>query len=159
MLIDNVAVETGQGAPVLDYYGNVIGVVSYVPYDDNNNVLSYVSPIEQVDRAVDNVLKNNRYLRADLHVEIKEYKKLSKDIRESIDIENIKNSDVIITKVTGYAQGAGIPLNSKVISINDEIVNNKSELIDVLYKYNSGDSVELMVEVSSGVYETYTLIV
>ena len=74
-------------------------------------------------------------------------------------IENIKNSDVIITKVTGYAQGAGIPLNSKVISINDDIINNKSELIDVLYKYNSGDSVELMVEVSSGVYETYTLIV
>lgn len=159
MIIDNVAVSTGQGAPVLDYYGNVVGVVSYVPYKDNNNVLSYVSTIEQVDRAIDNVLKNNKYARADLHIDVKEYKDLSASVKETIEIDNVQSDDLIITKVTGFAQGAGVPVNSRIVSIDDVEVRDKKDLIEILYTYNSGDSIELMVEISSDVYETFTILV
>ena len=158
MVIDNVSVVSGQGAPVLDYYGHVVGVVSYVNYKDNNNVFSYVSTIEQVDRAINNVLKNNKYARGDLHIEIKEYSVLSSSIKETIEIDDIKFNDVIVSAVTGYAQSIGVPVNSKVIALDGVVIEDKNHLVELMYGYDFGDSATLKVQVGNDVYEEYTIL-
>lgn len=158
MIVDNVSVSSGQGAPVLDYYGNIVGVVSYVNYKDNNNVLGYVSTIEQVDRAINNVLKNNKYARGDLHIEVKEYYMLPTSVKDTILIDDIKSSDIIVHSVTGYSQGVNVPVNSKIISLDGVIVKDKNHLVELMYLYDSGDSVVLKVQVSNDVYQEYTII-
>ena len=158
MVIDNVSVVSGQGAPVLDYYGHIVGVVSHVNYMDNNNVFSYVSTIEQVDRAINNVLKNNKYARGDLHVDTKEYYMLPSNIKETIEIADIKSSDVIISSVTGYSQSVGVPVNCKIVSLGGVDIKDKNHLVELMYGYDSGDSVVLKVQVSDDVYEEYTIL-
>ena len=156
--IDNVSTASGEGAPVLDYYGNVVGVVSYVPYKNNNNIISYVSPIEQVDRAMDNVLKNNKHARADLHIEVQEYKDMLPSLKAVMNIQGLKSTDLIITKVTGFSQSAGVAIRSRLVSVNGIEIKDKASLVDVLYGFKSGDSIDIVVQVTTDIYKTHTIV-
>ena len=153
-----VGVMTSFYEEYYDYYGNVDGVVSYVPYKNNNKIISYVRPNEQEDRAMDNVLKNNKHARADLHIEVQEYKDMLPSLKAVMNIQGLKSTDLIITKVTGFSQSAGVAIRSRLVSVNGIEIKDKASLVDVLYGFESGDSIDIVVQVTTDIYKTHTIV-
>ena len=157
MLIDNASYEEAIGAPVFDYFGNLSGVVSYIGYAKYNNVLSYVSKIEDVVFSVDNILKGNKTFKEDLHIEVKSYEDLKDDEKSQVALSNIKSVDVIITNVTGVSQSNGVEKFAKLVSVDGVEIINKTELVSLMSKYRRNDIVKIVVEIEDEVFKTYSI--
>ena len=156
-LVDNVSYDSSIGAPMFDYYGNLVGVVSYVGYKESNNVFSYVSRVEDVKFSIDNILKGNKFSKGDLHVNVKSYEDLKVEEKALVKLTNIKSTDVIITSTTGASKSSGVELNSRIVSIDSKEINNKTDLVEVISEYMKDDTVKLKIEIEDNVYKTYSI--
>lgn len=157
MVSDAVSVETSKGAPVLDHYGNLVGVVSFIKHGEDNDALSYIVPEDVLDVAVNDILKTRKATKADLHIEFGVYENLSLEVKEQVMLSNVEPTDVIIKKVTGYAESVQVPVYSKIISVDGIEILSLNHLVDVLYEYKQGDVVKLEVEVETGVPQKFNI--
>ena len=157
MISDAVSVDTSKGAPVLDYYGNLIGVVAHIKHGEDNDALSYVVPEDVLKDAIDDILKTQKPSKADLHIEFGLYENLSLEVKEQVMLSDVESTDIIIKKVTGYAESVQVPVYSRVVSVDGTKVTSLNHLVDLLYDYKQGDVVKLEVESETGTTSKFNI--
>ena len=89
---------------------------------------------------------------------LEEYIDMLPSLKAVMNIQGLKSTDLIITKVTGFSQSAGVAIRSRLVSVNGIEIKDKASLVDVLYGFESGDSIDIVVQVTTDIYKTHTIV-
>ena len=135
---------------MLDHYGNLVGVVSLIKYGEDNDALSYIVPENILEESIETILKSKKQTKADLHMDLVTYDKLSAEEKENVLLSDVEYSDLIIRDVTGYTESVAVPVYSRLVSVDGIEIKSLNHLVDVLYDYKQGDVVTIGVQIESG---------
>ena len=136
------------GGPVVDYTGQVIGVIGSV--EKNNAETFFEIPANQIKKVIDRAIKKELEQNPILGIY---YRPLS--TTDSIATQNSRDKGALIYSDSGQiglaiianspAQKAGLLLNDVIVSINDQEIDAKNNLADMLYNFKKGDEITLKV--------------
>ena len=136
------------GGPVVDYTGQVMGIIGSV---EKNSVETFFEiPSNQIKKIIDRAIKKELEKNPVLGIY---YRPLS--TTDSITTQNSRDKGALIYSDSGQvglaiianspAQKAGLMLNDVIISINDQEIDAKNSLADILYNFKKGDDITLKV--------------
>ncbi|MCD6447273.1 MAG: Do family serine endopeptidase [Candidatus Marinimicrobia bacterium] len=132
-----------SGGALVNLDGEVIGINSAIlSRSGGSNGIGFAIPIDLAKKVMNDIIKEGRVIRAWLGVSIQE---LNQDLSESLgidDIEGILISDVV---EDSPAEIAKLKVGDVIIKVNDDKVNNPSELQINISSRSPGENVKLTV--------------
>ncbi|MEA3391390.1 MAG: Do family serine endopeptidase [Candidatus Marinimicrobia bacterium] len=132
-----------SGGALVNLDGEVIGINSAIlSRSGGSNGIGFAIPIDLAKKVMNDIIKEGRVIRAWLGVSIQE---LNQDLSESLgidDIEGILISDVV---EDSPAEAAKLKVGDVIIKVNDDEVNNPSELQINISSRSPGENVKLTV--------------
>ncbi|MCK4529691.1 MAG: Do family serine endopeptidase [Candidatus Marinimicrobia bacterium] len=132
-----------SGGALVNLDGEVIGINSAIlSRSGGSNGIGFAIPIDLAKKVMNDIIKEGRVIRAWLGVSIQE---LNQDLSESLgidDIEGILISDVV---EDSPAEAAKLQAGDVIIKVNDDKVNNPSELQINISSRSPGENVKLTV--------------
>jgi S1-C subfamily serine protease len=146
---DFVQNENYVGGPLVDYAGEIIGITGMIEKDGQKKYFEIPSQKLRaiIDRGIKKELSNNPFLGV-------YYLPVSKSLALSQSLKTEKGA--LIYSASGQqglaiianspAAKAGLKINDIVLKINNDEINSKSALSELLYKYKKGDRIELSVQ-------------
>jgi S1-C subfamily serine protease len=147
----NASINPGNsGGPLLDSAGRLIGINTAI-YSPNgaNSGIGFAVPVDTVNRVVSELIKNGKYVRPTLGIEMDEG--INEQIKRLIGINGI----VVLTMPPGSiaaqsglkgivtASDGSITPNDIIIAIGGKPVDSVSKLIALLDDYRVGDTITL----------------
>lgn len=139
----DAAINAGNsGGPLLNAEGQVIGINSAKA--QNGEGLGFAIPINTAIPIINSVLSNGSFQRVYLGIKggsVTEYQAANPDQKLSSDTGVIV-SDFL---TNSPAKTAGMKKGDIIVAINDVTVDNMTDLISTLLKYQSGDKVNVKV--------------
>jgi serine protease Do len=139
----DAAINAGNsGGPLLNAKGQVIGINSAKA--QNGEGLGFAIPINTAIPIIESVLKSGSFQRVYLGIKggsVTEYQAAYPDQKLASD------TGVIVTEfLTGSpAKAAGIEKGDIIVAVEDDAIENMTDLISTLLKYKSGDKVSVKV--------------
>ena len=130
-----------SGGPLINAYGQVIGITSAKVASNSADGLGFAIPIDDALPIIDDLMKNG-YVTGRPSLSI-----TGTSVTSSYASYYGIPQGFMVVKVTegGCSEKAGIQKNDIIIAINDTIVTNLNELNDVKNKFSPGDTVTLTV--------------
>lgn len=136
------------GGPIVDYTGQVIGVIGLI---EKNGIQTFFEiPSNQIKRVIERAIRKELEQNPILGIY---YKPLS--TTDSITMENMRDKGAMIYSASGQvglaiianspAQKAGLLLNDVIISVNGQEINAQNSLANMLYGFKKGDEITLKV--------------
>lgn len=136
------------GGPVVDYNGEVIGIIGSV--EKNGVDIFFEIPSKQIRMVIERALKNEIDQSPALGIY---YRSLSKT--DALTGENLRDRGAMIYSASGQsglailanspAQKAKLKLNDIIIAINNQEIDAQNSLSNILYGFKKGDEVTLKV--------------
>ncbi len=137
-----------SGGPLLDMYGNVIGINVAVAQNAQN--IGFAIPIDQVKGTIDSVRKNGRLVKAWVGVryllitpEIAKEQKLDKDSGAWVTNGDAPNQPAVVKD--SPAEKAGIKDGDIILEVNNEKITIDNPLANTVSKSKPGDKLELKI--------------
>jgi len=136
------------GGPVIDYSGNIIGIVGRT-YSDNQTDY-FIMPSNKIKNVIDRAIRNELDKNPVLGIY---YLPINKTLTLANNLPSEKGAWIYSSSgqaglaiIAGSsAQKSGLLLNDIIVQINNQEINPENSLSDLLYKYNKGDEIELNV--------------
>lgn len=136
------------GGPIVDYSGEVIGVVGFL--NKNNGIEYFQIPSNKVKNVIDRAIKKELDQNPDLGIY---YLPINKTLALTNNLASDKGALVYsasgqqgLAIISGSpAQKAGLEVNDIIAAINGQEINMRNSLSDILYKYKKGDQIEIQV--------------
>lgn len=152
-----------EGGPVVNVYGEVIGITSYKYYDSTSSYesLSLAVAIDDAKNVIDNLMENQTYTKPLMGVTVYDMTTLV-SYPEWFDTYQVYNG-VVINEIASNspAATAGMVTNEVIQTITiNEIeydITNLSCLSSQLLRCNDGDSIIVTTINSTGVLTNYTI--
>lgn len=139
----DAAINSGNsGGPLLNAKGQVIGINSAKA--QNGEGLGFAIPINTAMPIIKSVLESGSFQRVYLGIQggsVEEYQAAYPDQKLSSDTGVIV-SDFL---TNSPAKAAGMQRSDIIVALNDEKIDNMTDLISTLLKYKSGDKVNVKV--------------
>jgi len=140
--------EAYVGGPIVDYLGQVIGIVGSSENGSGKNFFQIPSNKVKVvlDRAIRKDLESAPYLGIYFLPAAKTYFALNKVPRENgALIYSASGQQGLAVIANSPAQKAGLKIGDLITAINEQEINQEKTLPDLLYQYKKGDDIELTV--------------
>lgn len=136
------------GGPIVDYSGEVIGVVGFL--NKNNGIEYFQIPSNKVRNVIDRAIKKELDQNPNLGIY---YLPINKTLAMTNNLASDKGALIYsasgqqgLAVISGSAaQKAGLQINDIVVSIDGQEIDLKNSLSDILYKFKRGDQVELRI--------------
>jgi S1-C subfamily serine protease len=136
------------GGPIIDYAGNVIGIIGINQM--SNGQKFFEIPSNKVGIVIDRAIKKETSSDPTLGIY---YVPLTQNYALANNLSNTKGAlifsasgQVGLAIIAGSpAQKVGLQLNDIIAKVNDQEINENNTLPDLLYQYKKGDTVELTV--------------
>jgi 2-alkenal reductase len=134
-----------SGGPLFNLDGEVIGVNRAVVRQGGIGVsaegLGFAIPSETVKDIVATLIQDGTVERPFLGIT---YQQLTPRAAESLDLP-VENGVVVVELSRGPAADAGVEVDDVITHINGEEINQDNSLVDLLFAFEPGDSVELTI--------------
>ncbi|RRC90998.1 PDZ domain-containing protein [Erysipelotrichaceae bacterium OH741_COT-311] len=144
MLQTNLLLNEGDsGGPIINLAGELIGINSFRLVGEHVVGLSFAMPINEVKVIVDELMSFGEVKRANLNISAKALVDMTNYQKSYLNISLDNVEGLYINKVSNINS----PLKSGMIllTINNTKVNSVADLKVELYKYETGDVVEMEV--------------
>lgn len=136
------------GGPIVDYSGEVIGVVGFL--NKNNGIEYFQIPSNKVKNVINRAIKKELDQNPNLGIY---YLPINKTLAMTNNLASDKGALIYsasgqqgLAVISGSpAQKAGLEVNDIILSVNNQEINMRNSLSDILYKYKKGDQIELQV--------------
>jgi serine protease Do len=136
------------GGPIVDYAGRVIGITGSLEIDGGHYYFQIpANKVKKViDRAIRKELEKNPYLGI-YYVPLSTTFILANDlnVNRGAMIYSSSGQQGLAVIAGSPAQKAGLMVGDVIMAINNQEINSKNTLSDVLYQYKKGDEIELAI--------------
>jgi serine protease Do len=136
------------GGPIVDYAGRVIGITGSLEIDGGHYYFQIpANKVKKViDRAIRKELEKNPYLGI-YYVPLSTTFILANDlnVNRGAMIYSLSGQQGLAVIAGSPAQKAGLMVGDVIMAINNQEINSKNTLSDVLYQYKKGDEIELAI--------------
>ncbi len=132
-----------SGGPTFNVHGEVVGVNTAIFSPSGGNVgIAFAIPASIVSEVISDLRDNGVVTRGWLGVQIQP---VTKDIAESLGIEDTKGAIVADATADGPAQGAGIRTGDIITKVNGNAVASPKELSETIAKIEPGAKITVTV--------------
>jgi S1-C subfamily serine protease len=138
--------ETYVGGPIVDYLGQVVGIIGVIENGSNKDFFQIPSNKVKIvlERALRKDLESAPYLGIYFLPATKTYLALNKVAQENGALVYSASGQQGLAIITGSpAQKAGLKIGDLIIALNGQEINQEKTLPDLLYQYKKGDLIEL----------------
>lgn len=132
-----------SGGALVNLDGEVIGINSAIlSRSGGSNGIGFAIPIDLAKKVMNDIIKEGRVIRAWLGVSIQE---LNQDLSESLGIDDIEGILIADVVEDSPAETAKLQAGDVIIKVNDDKVNNPSELQINISSRSPGENVKLTI--------------
>lgn len=136
------------GGPIVDYSGEVIGIVGFL--NKNNGIEYFQIPSNKVKNVIDRAIKKELDQNPNLGIY---YLPINKTLAMTNNLASDKGALIYspsgqqgLAVISGSpAQKAGLEVNDIIVKINSRQIDEKNSFSDALYQYKTGDTIKLTV--------------
>ncbi|MFA6048298.1 MAG: S1C family serine protease [Parcubacteria group bacterium] len=145
----DIRMESGfVGGPLIDYSGQVIGVIGSIT--ENNEVRYFEIPSTKVQAVLQKTIKQETGDNAQLGIYFipitKTYAMVNDlSIEKGAQINSPSGQQGLAIIANSPAAKAGLRINDIITAVSGQVISQDNTLPDLLYKYKKGDTIELSV--------------
>ncbi len=161
VLQTNAAINPGNsGGPLVDLYGNVVGINTLKLVEDQIEGMGFAIPIEMATSVLDRLENGQKIERPMLGVSLIDANNSYALYRYQISLNKSYDKGVVIVNIEkqSSAESAGLKPNDVILQINGIEIKNTVHFKYVLYKYSIGDTIEITYERNGKTYTVKTKI-
>jgi serine protease Do len=133
----DIAVNPGNsGGPLLDFYGNVIGIVSAKRVEVGIEGLSFAIPANTAKSIIADIIGDRRTSgKPAISISVKDY---DDSVKQGLYVQ--------VVNANGAGEKAGLKVGDKIIAVDGTKIANMGDLKTVKLNYKAGDTVTFTIE-------------
>jgi len=145
---DFLSAENLLGGPIVDYSGQVIGIIGVI--EKNDKKIFFEIPSNRVKLIIEKMLRNELEKNPFLGIYYRSLSKTDAVMKGDLPekgalISSPSNQPSLAISNNSPAQKANLRLGDIILSLNGQEINAKNSLSNLLYKFKKGDEITLKI--------------